>query len=100
MLARNTVIVGKKGRTKNREHPTQRGATSDWREGDCMKILLVEDSRTIRRENERVLRKAGYDVVSAEDGESALVLAREQNPDLILLDMILPRMSGPETLKG
>ena len=65
----------------------------------CVKILLVEDSRAIRVENERVLLKAGYEVVCAEDGESALKLTREQKPDLILLDMILPKMSGPEVLE-
>lgn len=64
-----------------------------------MRILLVEDSRLIRLENQRVLVKAGYEVVCAEDGESALKLAREQHPDLILLDLILPRMSGPTVLE-
>ena len=64
-----------------------------------MKILLVEDSKTIRKENESALQNAGYEVICAEDGESALQMAQEQHPDLILLDMILPRMSGPEVLK-
>lgn len=64
-----------------------------------MKILLVEDSKTIRKENESALQNAGYEVICAEDGESALQMAQEQRPDLILLDMILPRMSGPEVLK-
>lgn len=63
-----------------------------------VKILLVEDSKAILRENERVLHKAGYEVICAEDGERALKLAREQKPDLILLDMILPKVSGPEVL--
>ena len=64
-----------------------------------MKILLVEDSKAIRRENESALSKAGYEVICAEDGETALQLAKGQDFDLILLDMILPRMSGPEVLK-
>lgn len=64
-----------------------------------MKILLVDDSKTILHENERVLHKAGYEVVCAEDGLSALELARTQNPDLILLDMILPKMGGQEVLE-
>jgi CheY-like chemotaxis protein len=64
-----------------------------------VKILLVEDSKPIRRENESALFNAGYEVICAEDGESALQLAQEQKPDLILLDMILPKMSGPEVLK-
>ncbi len=64
-----------------------------------MKLLLVEDSKPIRRENESVLHKAGYEVICAEDGETALRLAREQKPDLILLDMILPKVSGPDVLR-
>jgi CheY-like chemotaxis protein len=63
-----------------------------------VRILLVEDSKPIRRENESALHKVGYEVISAEDGESALQMAREQKPDLILLDMILPKISGPEVL--
>jgi two-component system cell cycle response regulator DivK len=64
-----------------------------------VKILLVEDSKPIRRENERALLEAGYEVVCAVDGESALRFARDLKPDLILLDMILPKMSGPEVLR-
>jgi CheY-like chemotaxis protein len=63
-----------------------------------VKILLVDDSKPILHENSRVLQKAGYEVICAEDGERALKLAREQKPDLILLDMILPKLSGPEVL--
>lgn len=64
-----------------------------------MRILLVEDSRALRLENERVLIKVGYEVICAEDGESALQLARERQPDLILLDLLLPKMSGLEVLE-
>ena len=69
-------------------------------EGRCpnLRILLVDNSRTIRRENESALRKAGYDVICAEDGETGLKLAREQKPDVVLLDLILPKMSGVELL--
>lgn len=63
-----------------------------------MKILLVDDSKAILHENACVLQKAGYEVVCAEDGESALKLAAGELPDLILLDMILPKISGPEVL--
>ena len=63
-----------------------------------VKILLVEDSRTWRLCNERALLKAGYQVIVAEDGESALRSAKEGTPDLILLDLLLPKMSGLEVL--
>jgi CheY-like chemotaxis protein len=64
-----------------------------------VKILVVEDSVAIRRENERALIKTGYEVICAQDGPSALLMAREQKPDLILLDLILPKMSGTEVLR-
>lgn len=63
------------------------------------KILLVEDSKFLRIATERALARAGYEVSSATDGEEALRLAREKLPDLILLDMLLPKMSGPDVLK-
>lgn len=62
------------------------------------KILLVEDSKFLRLATERALMRAGYDLCSAGDGEQALQLAREKLPDLILLDMLLPKMSGPDVL--
>lgn len=63
-----------------------------------MKILLVEDRRSIRMENERALSHAGYEVICAEDGEEALQNARKEHPDLILLDLLLPKMPGVEVL--
>jgi len=63
-------------------------------------ILLVEDSRFLRRANERTLTKAGYQVVIAVDGEEALHLARTTAPDLILLDMLLPKIGGAQVLRA
>jgi CheY-like chemotaxis protein len=65
-----------------------------------IKILLVEDSKFLRLSTERALSRAGFDMSSAADGEEALKTAREKLPDLILLDMLLPKMSGPEVLKA
>ena len=64
------------------------------------KILLVEDSKFIRMATERALARAGYEVNTAEDGEQALQMAREKIPDVILLDMLLPKMAGPDVLKA
>jgi CheY-like chemotaxis protein len=63
-------------------------------------ILLVEDSRFLRRANERTLTKAGFRVTTAVDGEEALQLAKEVNPDIVLLDMLLPKVSGPQVLRA
>lgn len=63
-------------------------------------ILLVDDSRLSRVANHRALMRAGYDVIDAEDGQRGLELAKERLPDLILLDMMLPKLSGPEVLRA
>jgi len=64
-----------------------------------VKILLVEDSKFLRAATEQALRTAGYAVVSANDGDEAVRLAREHMPALILLDVMLPKMSGPDVLR-
>lgn len=63
-------------------------------------ILLVEDSRFLRLMNQRALSRAGYNVVLAADGEEAVQLALEKAPDLILLDLLLPKLSGPQVLRS
>ena len=65
-----------------------------------MNILIVEDSRFLRLANERALTKAGHNVISASDGEEGLRLALDRQPDLIILDMLLPKMSGAEVLRA
>jgi DNA-binding response OmpR family regulator len=65
-----------------------------------MKILLIEDSKFQRIANGRALVKAGYGVIDAGDGEEGLRIARESMPDLVLLDMMLPRVSGLDVLRA
>jgi len=65
-----------------------------------MKILLIEDSRFQRIANERALVKAGYVVIQAGDGEEGLRVARKDIPDLVLLDMMLPKVSGLDVLRA
>jgi CheY-like chemotaxis protein len=63
-------------------------------------ILLVEDSKFLRVATERILTKVGYRVICAGDGDEALALAGSSLPDLIVLDMMLPKLSGPEVLRS
>jgi two-component system cell cycle response regulator DivK len=65
-----------------------------------MKILLIEDSKFQRIANERALVKAGYGVIHAGDGEEGLRVARESIPDLIMLDIMLPKVSGLDVLRA
>ena len=61
---------------------------------------MVEDSKFLRLATERALTRAGYDVTTAADGECALQMAREKMPHLILLDMLLPKVTGTDVLKA
>ncbi len=63
------------------------------------KVLLVDDSKLQRLANECTLVKAGYEVLTAGDGEEALQIAREELPDVIVLDLLLPKLSGSEVLR-
>jgi len=62
-------------------------------------ILLIDDSRFMRMANERALSRAGYKVLGADDGQKGLELAKQHRPDLILLDMLLPKLAGTEVLR-
>src|SRR5436309_14103105 len=62
-------------------------------------ILLVEDSKIQTMQSERILSKAGYTVLNANDSEQALQLARANLSDLILLDMLMPKLGGEQVLQ-
>ena len=62
------------------------------------RILLAEDDRILRKAGEIALRKNGYQVIVAVDGEDALAKARTESPDLILLDVMMPKFDGFEVL--
>jgi len=63
------------------------------------KILFIEDEAALHKTFGDTLGQEGFDVISALDGEIGLRLAKEKKPDLILLDLILPRMSGFDVLR-
>ena len=64
------------------------------------KVLIVEDDRTLRETLRYNLVADGFDVVVAEDGGEGLMAARSENPDVIVLDLMLPTLSGIEICKS
>jgi two-component system chemotaxis response regulator CheY len=63
------------------------------------KVLLVDDSGLARRSTRRTLEQAGYDVVEAEDGLSALERFAVDKPDVVLLDLVMKGMYGLDVLE-
>ena len=62
-------------------------------------ILFIEDESVLQKTLGKVLRHEGYEVIPALDGETGFNLAKDQKPDLILLDLILPKVHGFEVLR-
>src|SRR5476649_1503962 len=62
------------------------------------KVMLVEDDNNLREIYEARLLAEGYDIVSASDGEEALALAVKEKPDLIVSDVMMPKISGFDML--
>lgn len=65
-----------------------------------MKILVVDDEPLVRLSLRRALEKRGHTVEEAEDGQSGLELWGRFTPDVVYLDVLMPRMSGPDLLKS
>jgi len=63
-------------------------------------ILIVEDEPSLQKTLAGALTDAGYEVLQAFDGESGLEMTKQKKPDLLLLDLILPKKHGLELLKG
>lgn len=61
------------------------------------KILIVEDDTMLIKIIEMRLNKAGYETIVAQDGQAGLKMARSENPDLIVMDVMLPKMDGFRT---
>ena len=64
---------------------------------DGLKVMVIDDSKTIRRTAETLLQKAGCTVITAIDGFDALAKIADTNPDIIFVDIMMPRLDGYQT---
>jgi len=62
-----------------------------------VKVMVIDDSKTIRRSAETLLKKVGCEVVTAIDGFEALAKITEHKPDIIFVDIMMPRLDGYQT---
>jgi twitching motility two-component system response regulator PilG len=62
-----------------------------------VKVLVIDDSKTIRRSAETLLSKAGCDVITAVDGFDALAKIADSHPEIIFVDIMMPRLDGYQT---
>lgn len=62
-----------------------------------LKVMIIDDSKTIRRTAETLLEKAGCQVITAVDGFDALAKIADSNPDVIFVDIMMPRLDGYQT---
>ena len=64
------------------------------------RVLVIDDNRTLLLVAQRVLQKGGYDVITALNGPDGLQKAKNEKPDLIILDIIMPEMDGFEVARN
>jgi twitching motility two-component system response regulator PilG len=62
-----------------------------------LKVMVIDDSKTIRRTAETLLKKVGCDVITASDGFEALSKIADTQPDIIFVDIMMPRLDGYQT---
>ncbi|MBT2968605.1 MAG: pilus assembly protein PilG [gamma proteobacterium symbiont of Ctena orbiculata] len=62
-----------------------------------VKVMVIDDSKTIRRTAESLLKKAGCEVTTATDGFEALAMIADHTPDVIFVDIMMPRLDGYQT---
>ena len=62
-----------------------------------LKVMVIDDSKTIRRSAESLLQKAGCEVITADNGFEALPIISGQHPDIMFVDIMMPRLDGYQT---
>ena len=63
-----------------------------------MKVLVIDDDHLVRYTLSKILQRSGYDVVTASDGVRGMLLLREEHPDVVITDIIMPEQEGIDTI--
>jgi twitching motility two-component system response regulator PilG len=71
--------------------------SEDQTEFSGLKVMVIDDSKTIRRTAETLLTRAGCEVITAENGFEALPIINAQHPDILFIDIMMPRLDGYQT---
>ncbi|MDX1625172.1 MAG: response regulator [Wenzhouxiangellaceae bacterium] len=79
------------------DEPSQNDAGSGRSSLEGLKVMVIDDSRTIRKSAETMLGREGCEVLTADDGFAALAMIHEHHPDLIFVDIMMPRLDGYQT---
>ena len=86
--------------TEGLETPAEEAGTQDATPSQGttgLKVMVIDDSKTIRRTAETLLKKEGCEVVTATDGFEALAKIADEKPDIIFVDIMMPRLDGYQT---
>src|SRR5688572_12672270 len=97
-VARRTHSTRKRNRSGHNRHGVS-APLSGERSVTAKKILVIEDDPEMRRNVRTILRLEGFDAVAAENGRRGVELARQQRPDLILCDVMMPELDGYGVLR-
>ena len=63
-----------------------------------MKVLVIDDDHLVRYTLSKILQRSGYDVITASDGRRGMLLLREEYPDVVITDIIMPEQEGIDTI--
>ena len=92
-----TALENKVGMQKSEMVSSSEAVEAGSKSLSSLKVMIIDDSKTIRKSAETLLNKEGCNVLTAEDGFEALAKIAEHKPDLIFVDIMMPRLDGYQT---
>lgn len=92
-----TIVEAEESQELDDQGEASAGADGDAVSLSSIKVMVIDDSKTIRRTAETLLKKEGCQVVTATDGFEALAKIADEKPDIIFVDIMMPRLDGYQT---